>query len=104
MPSSLRISWAVLVAALLAVAPSFAFDTPLSDQAVREAYFLGQRHDDSMARLLGRYTQFLSAPEAGPHIYSVTLLTPFALLVQQSSQLSNSSAQDAEKQHHGDEE
>ena len=101
---SLRISVVLVVAAILPVAPSFALDTPLSDQAVREAYFLGQRRDDSMARLLSRYTQFLPAPDAGPHIYSVTLLTPFALLVQQSSQLSGSSAQDAEKKHHGDDE
>lgn len=103
MHSSLRSSLAVALVALLA-APSFAFDTPLSDQAVREAYFLGQRHDDSMAKLLNRYTQSLPAPETGPHIYSVTFLTPFALLVQQSSQLSNASAQDVEKRHHGDDE
>jgi hypothetical protein len=62
MRSSLRSSLAVALVALLAV-PSFAFDTPLSDQAVREAYFLGQRHDDSMAKLLNRYTQSLPAPE-----------------------------------------
>jgi hypothetical protein len=101
MSYSMRTFLALLLAAPLVAAPSFAFDTPLSDQAVREAYFLGQRHDDSMAKLLDRYTQFLPAPEAGPHIYSVTFLTPFALLVQQSSQLSNASAQEVEKRHHG---
>src|SRR5713101_4573657 len=37
----------VLTAALLLTPSSFAFDSPLSDQAVREAYFLGQRHDAS---------------------------------------------------------
>jgi hypothetical protein len=34
---------AVLISATLLIPCSFAFDTPLSDQAVREAYFLGQR-------------------------------------------------------------
>jgi hypothetical protein len=94
----------LLVAAFLVVPPAFAFDTPLSDTAVREAYFLGQRRDDSMARLLSRYTQLLPPPDSGPHISSVTFLTPFALLVQQSSQRVNYSAQQAQKDHHSDQE
>lgn len=76
----------LLAAALLLAPSSFAFDTPLSDQAVREAYFLGQRHDETMANLLNKYTKFLPSPKTGPDIASVTFLTPFALLVQQSSQ------------------
>jgi hypothetical protein len=86
MPSCFCPCLALLTAALLLVPPSFAFDTPLSDQAVREAYFLGQRHDGSMADLLNKYTKFLPAPKTGPDIASVTVFTPFALLVQQSSQ------------------
>ncbi len=94
-----------LVATVSLVSSSaFAFDTPLSDQAIREAYFLGQRHDESMALLLNRYTKFLPLPATGPHIYSVAFLTPFALLVQYSSRQSNYSAQQAEKDHHPDEE
>ena len=104
MPSSFRPCLALLTGALLLVPPSFGFNTPLSDQAVREAYFLGQRHDESMARLLNSYTKLLPAPETGPHIYSVTFLTPFALLVQHSSQQSNYSAQQAAKDHHSDDE
>jgi hypothetical protein len=94
----------ILIAAFLLVPPSFAFDTPLSDTAIREAYFLGQRRDDSMAHFLSRYTVFLPPPDSGPHISSVTLLTPFALLVQQSSQRINYSAQQAQKEHHSDQE
>jgi hypothetical protein len=75
-----------LAAALLLAPTSFAFDTPLSDQAVREAYFLGQRHDETIPNLINKYTSFLPPPKTGPHIASVTFLTPFALLVQQSSQ------------------
>jgi hypothetical protein len=90
----------VLVALILSTSPSFAFDTPLSDEAVREAYFLGQRHDDTMATFLNKYTKFLSPPRTGPHIYSVTVFTPFALLVQQSSQhTSGYSAQQAALDH-----
>jgi hypothetical protein len=79
---------------------SFAFDTPLSDQAVREAYFLGQRHDETMSTLLNKYTKLLSPPKTGPDIASVTFLTPFALLVQQSSEhTSGYSAQQAALDH-----
>jgi hypothetical protein len=95
---------AILAAALLLAPSSFAFDTPLSDQAIREAYFLGQRHDDSMARLLNRYIIFLDQPDTGPYISSVTFLTPFALLVQQASQRVNYSAQQAAKEHNRDDE
>ncbi len=104
MLSSFRLCLSILTAALLPSPSFFAFDTPLSDQAVREAYFLGQRHDESMARLLSRYTMFLPPPSTGPHIYAVTLLTPFALLVQHSSRQSNYSAQQAAKDHHADDE
>ena len=98
-------SIASALAALLFLTPSsLAFDTPLSEQAVREAYFLGQRHDDSTARLLSRYTKFLPVPAAGPHIQSVSFLTPFALLVQHSSKQSGYSAQQAAKDHHADNE
>jgi hypothetical protein len=89
----------VLVAFLLMSASTLAFDTPLSDQAVREAYFLGQRHDESMTTLLNKYTKFLQAPKTGPDIASVTFLTPFALLVQHSSRQSNYSAQQAALDH-----
>jgi len=98
--SSARPIASVLVALILSTPSSFAFDTPLSDQAVREAYFLGQRRDDTMATFLNKYTKFLSPPKTGPHIYSVTFFTPFALLVQQSSEhASGYSAQQAALDH-----
>ena len=97
-------TFSALALSMFLTVPAFAFDTPLSDTAVREAYFLGQRRDDTMARLLSRYTVSLPPPDSGPHISSVTFLTPFALLVQQSSQRINYSAQQAQKEHHGDQE
>src|SRR5216684_1551976 len=102
--SSFRPCLAFFTVALLLPTSSFAFNTPLSDEAVREAYFLGQRHDESTAQLLSRYTRFLPPPPTGPHIYTVTFLTPFALLVQHSSRQSNYSAQQAAKDHHPDDE
>src|ERR1035438_794978 len=86
MPSHPHFAVALSTAALVFTQPLFAFDSPLSDEAGREAYFLGQRHDDSFVRTLEKYTTHLDAPETGPHIASVTFFTPFALVVQSSSQ------------------
>lgn len=91
---------AAITIALLLVQPLFAFDSPLSEQAIREAYFLGQRRDDTMVRALEKYTLYLDPPETGPYIASVTFFTPFALAVQSSSQhASGYSAQQAQIDH-----
>src|SRR6266403_2944723 len=99
MPFSARIASSAMISALLVCQAAFAFDTPLSDQAVREAYFLGQRHDETMSTFLNKYTKLLPPPKTGPDIASVTVFTPFALLVQQSSQRSEYSAQQAALDH-----
>ncbi len=99
MPSPLRACVALLTGTLLLVPPSFAYSTPLSDQAVREAYFLGQRRDESMAAFLDKYRKVLPRPKTGPHISAVTFLTPFALLVEHSSRQANYSAQQAALDH-----
>lgn len=104
MPLSFRPCLSIVTAALLLSPSSFAFDTPLSDTAVRQAYFLGQRRDDTMTRFLDKYTQHLPPPRTGPQVASITLLTPFAVLVRQSNQRINYSAQQAEKEHHADDE
>lgn len=102
MPAWFRSVMPILVAVLLAAAPLLAFDTPLSEEAIREAYFLGQRGDETMARTLAKYTKPLPAPKYGPHIAAVTFFTPFALAVQSSSQhASGYSAQQAQLDHRG---
>lgn len=94
---------AIFIAALLAFpVPSSAYDTPLSDTAIREAYFLGQRHDESTAKFLDKYTKYFGPPKFGPQISSITLFTPFAQVVQQSDWHSvGYSAQQAQLDHNG---
>jgi len=104
MPSSLRVGFALLTGVLLVSVPSLAYDTPLSDQAVREAYFLGQRRDESMYAFLNKYTKLLPPPKTGPHIAAITFSTPFALLVQHSSRQADYSAQRAALDHKAHEE
>ena len=52
----------MLIAAALLAQPILAFQSPLSDESVREAYFLGQRHDNSFELLLDKYTHHLPLP------------------------------------------
>jgi len=97
-----RLLAAIAMAALLAGSPALAFDTPLSEEAIREAYFLGQRRDDTLAHFLDKYTWYLAAPKSGPKIASVTFFTPYALVAQESSQRSAGySAQQAQIDHRG---
>jgi len=101
---SLSAALAVSLALLVLAGPVLAFSSPLSDESVREAYFLGQRRDESVARFLDQYKHHLRPPDTGPYISSVELLTPFARLILLSSQRINYSAQQAEKEHRGDQE
>lgn len=92
---------ALALVSLLVFAPSCsASDTPLSDTAVREAYFLGQRHDDSLPKLLDKYVVYLQPPKTGPFIQSVSFLTPYILTaIYSSQQVSIYSAQQAQLDH-----
>src|SRR5258706_1912885 len=105
MAKSSRAFLAVLLALLVVSPESFAFNSPLSDEAIREAYFLGQRRDESTARFLAKYKQPLAVPKTGPYIASVELLTPFARVVLVSSQQTMGySAQQAEAEYRQKEE
>ncbi len=88
-----------LASAVLAQ-PLLAFQSPLSDESLREAYFLGQRRDGSLERLAETYTRHFPLPETGPYISSIVLATPFLAAAQLSSkQIANYSAQQAAADH-----
>jgi hypothetical protein len=92
----------LLVTSLLCTQSLLAFQTPLSEEAVRDAYFLGQHHDESVIRALEKYTQYFPIPDYGPQIISVTYLTPFAQAVLASNNhVGNYSAQQAQIDHRG---
>jgi hypothetical protein len=90
-----------LALALCLVSPSLlAYDTDLSDTAVREAYFLGQRNDEKTRSFFEPYTRHLPLPKSGPHIASITMFTPYALAVLDSKEKSvGYSAQQAALDH-----
>jgi hypothetical protein len=91
-----------LLVVLCVSLPASPFDAPLSDESIRDAYFLGQRHD---ASFLTKYIKLLPPPKTGPHISSITFLTPFAQLAQLSDRhLGSYSAQQALLDHRGQQE
>jgi hypothetical protein len=96
MPSIFRPTLPLVLCAALLAPPSFAFDLPLSDEAVRQAYFLGQRNDTKTTEFLNKYTHYLPVPEEGPQVASIQLLTPYASIVDVSRRPGvGGSAQDA---------
>jgi hypothetical protein len=96
---------ASLLMALCVALPAFPINTPLSDESIREAYFLGQRHDGTFPSILSKYIKTLPPPKSGPYISSVTFLTPFIQLVEYSDgYIGNYSAQKALLDHRGQEE
>ena len=75
------------IALSLACNPQFAFayDHPLSDEAVRDAYFVGQ-DVKTVNAFLSSYTQHLPVPPSGPHVAEIVLSTPYAQVVEVSAQ------------------
>jgi len=95
-----RLTASISCAFFLIVQPLSAFDTPLSDTAVRDAYFVGQRRDDSLAELVLKYGHTLPPPATGPYIQSISFLTPYVLTAINSSQhVGIYSAQQAQLDH-----
>src|ERR1700733_7327555 len=66
---------------LLVPQVGFAYDHPLTDEAVRAGYFSGQDLDPSN-EFFARYTQALPVPDSGPQVAESELLTPYAQVVQ----------------------
>jgi hypothetical protein len=94
----------LLATALLLPAPSSALDTPLSPEAVREAYFLGQHNDQSTLSFFNPYFRVLPKPDKGTYIAEVEVYTPYVQIIEASRRRSMGySAQQAEqdyRRHH----
>lgn len=98
-------SFYALAFSLLLIPSALAFDTPLSQQAVREAYFLGQHNNQSTLSFFSQYVKSLPAPDKGAYISEVEIYTPYAQIIEASRRRTGSySAQQAELdyRHHHD--
>ena len=92
-----RVAASLACASLLLIQPLSAFDSPLSDTAVREAYFLGQHNDRSTAEFFAPYLRTLPPPRKGPYVAEVEIYTPYVQIIENSRRRSMGfSAQQAE--------
>lgn len=97
MRPAVRASIAAVTAVLFTTTPLVAFDTPLSQEAVREAYFLGQHNNQSTLDFFSPYLRPLAPPEKGPYIAEIEIYTPFTQIMETSRRRSMGySAQQAE--------
>ena len=78
--------FSALLAGLLVWPYSAVFGANLSDEAVREAYFLGQRNDEKTARFLETYRRLFPLPQSGLYVSEIELFTPYAETVDLSRQ------------------
>jgi hypothetical protein len=90
-------SFSALILSLLLIPCASGFDVPLSQEAVRDAYFLGQHNDQSTLSFFSQYVKTLSAPKKGAYISEVEIYTPYSQIIEHSRRLSGAySAQQAE--------
>lgn len=88
---------AVVTACFLLTASSQAFQSPLSQESVRDAYFQAQHNDRTSMSLLEPYFRVLNPPDKGPYIAEVEIYTPYVQVVETARRRNiNYSAQQAE--------
>jgi hypothetical protein len=90
-----------LFLALLLALPAPAYDFPLSESSIRDAYYLGTRVATLGPDFLSHYTRTIPELSVGRYISTLTLETPFTQVAVFASKQLNYSAQDAVKQFSG---
>ncbi len=96
--------WAlsILPLAVLVAQPAFAYNSPLSPEAIREAYFLGKEDANKRADFISKYTLQLPAPKKGVDVGAIEFETPFVMIANRVARsVSNYFAPDAEQDYLG---
>ncbi len=79
---SLRRTLAIsTVVVLLFAQVAHAYEHPLNERSVNEAYSLGHRHDPATSKFLEKYFKRLPQPRTGPYISDIEILTPYVQAV-----------------------
>src|SRR6266851_2213452 len=102
MPTGSKSRVAAAVIVLIVAQALAAYEHLLDSHSIREAYFLGRRHDDKTAAFMGQYLKRPPLPKSGPHVAEIELRTPYEQVVLRAAQAPGSySAQQAEKDYAG---
>ena len=101
----LRSGWPQLLIAAICILgmadPSSAYEAVLSDQAVRDAYFLGSSRNGETEQFLAQYVRHFPVPRSGPDIAEIRLDTPFTQAVERAGEKLEYSAEGAEQEFRG---
>lgn len=92
---------AALAVGLTLVFPAWAYDVPLSESSIRDAYYLGTRATSLGPDFLREYTQNLPELKVGRYTSVIKLETPFSQIAAASANKLGYSAQDAVKEFRG---
>src|SRR5258705_8463521 len=77
---------------------AWGYDFPLSESAIRDAYFIGTKGPSQGGAFLGEYTHAVNELKVGACTSEISLETPFAHVAIHASKAVNYSAQDAVKE------
>ncbi len=91
---------AVLLAASIAISAS-AYDSPLTESSIRDAYFLGTRTDGLNFDLVAKYARLIPSLKQGNCTSDLRIETPFLQVAIHAREVPNYSAQDAVKEYSG---
>ena len=87
--------------AALAVWPALAYEYPLPEGAIREAYFLGSGAKGHDASFYDGYARTIPNPAKEPPVSTITIDTPFLQIAEHSRDTPNFHVQDAVEQYFG---
>lgn len=93
---SILAAFASLLSLTLAL-PAHAYDSDLSEQAIRDAYFLGSREGGLTPEFLKKYSHWVKELDQGTCTTEIRLETPFLQVADYTSKVPNYSSQDAVK-------
>jgi hypothetical protein len=87
-----------MILAFVVAIPVSAFDYPLSDTAIRDAFLTGNNNRERAAELFVKYAHSLPAPDSGPYVASVTIMTPYEQVAERGATVTNYHAEEAEEE------
>lgn len=100
--STLRACQAALLALSLFIPfPTRAYDMPLTESCIRDAYFLGTRTGGLNSDFIAQYARQLPELKQGGCTSDLRIETPFLRVAEHAHEVPNYSAQDAVKEFYG---
>jgi len=100
-PSSGLFRLTALLLSIVLALPIFAYDYPLTSNAIRDAYFLGSRQGGTAPHLLKQYSRRIGELHQGNCTSEIRIETPFLQIVEYVGSAANYTSQDAVKEFYG---